>query len=288
MLRSNLKSYAKINIGLRVLKKRSDGFHDIETIFYPIRLHDEINIAINHAVGEYNSVILKSNRSHIPLNRENLCFRAIEGFFKMFKINEPYKISIFLKKLIPVGGGLGGGSSNAASVLKFLIRFFSIKIDSNKKKILDLALGIGSDVPFFMSMKPCYAEGRGEILQMLPDFNLNYDILVVNPNLHISTKWAFEKLDFDGNSKPPALNTIRTFELSNAGVFVNDFEEVVFSKYNILKDIKEIMLENGASFASLSGSGATIYSLFEKDKEDKIRKCRDLFATKNYFTYISY
>lgn len=289
MLHANLKSFAKINIGLRVLQKRSDGFHDIETIFYPVKLHDEIKISIEPASGEFNSVILKSNRYHIPLNRENLCYRAIEKFFNIFKIKDKFIISIYLKKLIPVGGGLGGGSSNAASIIKFLIKFFKMEVEPNRKKILELALGIGSDVPFFLTMKPCYAEGRGEQLQMLPDFHLDYLILIVNPNLHISTKWAFEKLSFDGRRQTPALNSVKRFDLPNANIFVNDFEQVVFEKFEILKELKADLQKHGALYSSLSGSGATMFGLFEKGKENvnQIHNSRDFFSRKGFFTYIS-
>nr|HMS66274.1 hypothetical protein [Ignavibacteria bacterium] len=191
-------------------------------------------------------------------------------------------------KKTPVGGGLGGGSSNAASIIKFLINYYSIDINSNKAGIIDMAMSIGSDVPFFLTMKPCYAEGRGERLKLLKQFDLDFNILIVNPNLHISTKWAFESLNIQpGYEKSRILQDVKSFDPNNSEIFENEFEKVVFKKYNILKEIKNELIEKGAVFSSMSGSGATMYGLFEKNKNTELYKCRSDFRTKNYFTFIS-
>ncbi|MBK8981021.1 MAG: 4-(cytidine 5'-diphospho)-2-C-methyl-D-erythritol kinase [Ignavibacteria bacterium] len=283
-----IKSYSKINIGLRILGKRADGYHDIETIFYPVKIYDELGFTISPAEKEFNSVILKSNKSYIPLNADNLCYKAVLNFFKTFRITDTYKIEIDMVKNIPVGGGLGGGSSNAAAVLKFLIRYFKIDIGSNKSKIIDLALSIGSDVPFFLIMKPCYAEGRGEKLKPLKNFKIKYNILVVNPHLHVSTKWAFENLNLPiGFHKDKSLDKISEFDPDKKSEIVNDFEKIVFEKYPLLNEIKNYMLDNGSVFSSMSGSGATVYGLFDPNKKGTLLKCRDEFQKKKYLTFIS-
>ena len=288
MFAVSLKSYAKINIGLRILKKREDGYHDLETIFYPVKLHDEIQIEIEKSDNDYNSVLLKSNKSFIPLSKDNLCYKAVELFFNEFKIKDCFKISLNINKYIPVGGGLGGGSSNAAAIIKFLVKHLAIDIDSNRKKILQLALSIGSDVPFFLMMKPCYAGGRGEKMIMLNSFQINYDIFIVNPNLHVSTKWAFERLNFSAkDAKEPVLDSIKEFSLENAGLFVNDFEATVFRKHDELRVIKEELMKMGAVFSSMSGTGATMYAFFDKNKKGTLKKCREYYNSKNYFTYVS-
>lgn len=288
MLSTTLKSFAKINIGLRILKKRDDGYHDIETIFYPVSLFDEIKVQIESNTVALNSVSLTSNKSFIPLNKYNLCYKAIENFFKAFEIKDYFKIKIDLNKKIPVGGGLGGGSSNAAAVLKFLIKYFSIDIFNNKEKINNLALSIGSDVPFFLIMKPCYAEGRGEKLKILKDFIVNYDILIVNPNLHISTKWAFENLGFKNENNVSAiLNDVQTFNINDKTKFTNDFENLVFKKHKILNEIKNELDENGSVYSSMSGSGATMFGFFDKKNKKKMHRTKYNFANKNYFTFIS-
>lgn len=288
MFSAELYSYAKINFGLRILEKRQDSFHNLETIFYPVKLHDRINICIQSSDYSANSVILKSNKSYIPLSKENLCYKAVERFFSEFRIKEYYKIVIDMNKNIPVGGGLGGGSSNASVVLKFLINYFKIDIKTHRSRILDLALKLGSDVPFFLIQKPCYAIGRGEKMNILKSFINPYNILIVNPNLHVSTKWAFEKLDFRKDfKKEPVLNKIADLRTENFDKLENDFEKIVFLKHNELKDIKEELIEFGAVFSSMSGTGATMYGLFEKNKKGTLLKCRDFYKDKKYFTFIS-
>lgn len=288
MFNKILKSFAKINIGLRILGKREDGFHDLETIFYPITLFDDISIQIEPSGSNFNSVRLKSNKSYIPLTKDNLCYKAIEYFFKTFYIQDCYTIYLFLKKNIPVGGGLGGGSSNAATTMKALINHFKIDIVNNRKKILDLALSIGSDVPFFLMMKPCYAEGRGEKMHILPHFEIAYDILIVNPNLHVSTNWAFEKLNIkEGSEKKSILKNVETFNLFHKDEYVNDFEEIIFSKFETLKKIKHELYDMGALYSSMSGTGATMFGFFERENKTQLNNCREYYSKKQYFTYIS-
>lgn len=286
-MKTVVKSFAKINFGLRILNKRDDGFHDLETIFYPVKLYDEILIEIEASDSGYNSVLMRSNKSYIPLTKDNLCYKAIENFFRSYRIRDCYKITIDLKKVIPVGGGLGGGSSNAAAILKFLLKYFKVDITSGRKQILDLALKIGSDVPFFLVMKPCYAEGRGELMKVLPDFAVDHPILIVNPNLHISTKWAFER--YANQNNPPKqrqLDSIKTFDPGNVGLFVNDFEDIVFRKYEELAKIKSDLTGNGAIYASMSGTGATMFGVFDADNRKKMIELRDAYNSKGYFTFL--
>jgi len=287
-LKTKLQSFAKINLGLRILGKREDGYHNLETIFYPVKLHDDIYIHIEPSDKNLNTVILKSNKSFIPLNKDNLCYKAVEKFFIYFRIKEFYKIEIELIKNIPVGGGLGGGSSNAASVLRHLIRYFNLNIENNREKLMELALSLGSDVPFFLVMKPCYATGRGEKIKILKSFLIKDLILIVNPNLHISTKWAFEKLKLPSEPiSKPVLNTVDSFNQKNIGVFINDFESIVFPKYEILKKIKDELYASGCSLASLSGSGATMYAIYENKQRKEMLKMFDYYKEQKYFTYIS-
>jgi len=288
MFNKIIKSFAKINIGLRVLRKREDGFHDLETIFYPIKLFDEITVRIEPSASKFNSVSLKSNKSYIPLTRDNLCYKATEYFFKTFQIKDCFTINIYLKKNIPVGGGLGGGSSNSATIIKTLINYFKIDIECNRKKILDLALSTGSDVPFFLMMKPCYAEARGEKIQILSGFYIDYDILIVNPNLHVSTKWAFEKLNMkEGCEKESILKNVQTFDLSQKDKYINDFEEIIFSKFETLEKIKHELVDMGAVYSSMSGTGATMFGFFERENKTLLRNCRAYYNKKQYFTYVS-
>jgi 4-diphosphocytidyl-2-C-methyl-D-erythritol kinase len=283
-----IKSPAKINIGLRILRKRDDGYHDIETIFYPVNLFDEIEVKINKSDSDKNSILIKSEKHSVPLIKNNTCIKTIENFFRIFRITDFYFIEIYLRKNIPIGGGLGGGSSDAGSIIRYLTKYFNIDVRENRDKIMQCALSVGSDVPFFLLQKPCYATGRGEHLKILNRFRLNYDILLVNPNRHISTKWAFEELGIDTEyAAVRTLSGIEEFDPGNKTLFGNDFERVVFDKYPDLHEVKDDFYSLGAEFASLSGSGAVIYGLFEKNNNEKILSAHKRFSDKNYFVFTS-
>ncbi len=275
------KALAKINIGLRILSKREDGFHNLESIFYPVNLFDEINVDIFNSRENKNSVYISSDNPLIPLDRNNICYKIIINFFRIFNIRKTYIIKINIKKNIPIGGGLGGGSSDAAAVLKYLINFFNVDINKSRQDILRVASETGSDVPFFLVSKPCLARGKGEILSLLPDFKLNYNILVVNSGVHISTKWAYESLKFpDDIVKEPIYSDLKIFNESDINLYTNDFESIAFKKYGELSEIKNDFYYHGAFYSSMTGSGASIYGFF-KDAAD-MRKAGDYFRGKNY------
>jgi 4-diphosphocytidyl-2-C-methyl-D-erythritol kinase len=266
----NIKSPGKINIGLRILSKRKDGFHNLETIFYPVSISDNIKISISRIGNNVNNITVKTvfmdKRIKQNLNNENnICFKAAKLFLYKFKLTG-FKIHIDIFKNIPTGAGLGGGSSNAASVLIVLAKHFQKKspaVAAKMKLIKKIALDLGSDVPFFLLNKPAYATGRGERLTPLPKFKIKYKFLFVLPGIHISTKWAFGRLNIN-KTKSKTLEKIKSFKLTEIDKFVNDFEEPVFKKYPEVKDIKQKMLRNGAVFASMSGSGSAVYGFFRE------------------------
>lgn len=266
-----VKSPAKINMGLYVLNKRSDGYHNIETIFYPIKAHDKVTIMIRPS--RENKITVKTNPKLGIDGEKNICYRAVKKFFDEFKIKDKYRIEINIWKKIPIGAGLGGGSSNAAAVLKVMAKHFGVK---NKSKLNKLALMLGSDVPFFMLGKPAYATSRGEKLIPLPKFKINYKILIVNPGIHVSTKWAYGRLNSKkqivNSKRGKKLNKIETFNLNDADKYKNDFEEVVFKKYPAIRKIKERMYKEGAAFSLMSGSGSSVFGLFKKLKRYEIKK----------------
>ncbi|MDD5361238.1 MAG: 4-(cytidine 5'-diphospho)-2-C-methyl-D-erythritol kinase [Ignavibacteria bacterium] len=282
-----IKAPAKINIGLRILNKRDDGYHTIETIFYPVKLFDKIDVSILPSESDLNSVIIKTEKHAVPLTKTNTCVKIIESFFQVFRIKETFKINIFLEKNIPIGGGLGGGSSDAGSLLRYLVKYFKIDIAENRHKIIEAALSVGSDVPFFLIQKPCYATGRGEKLKLLNKFLLDYDVLLVNPNKHVSTKWAYENLNFDSNlNKETTLSEIEEFDIDNRNLFENEFETVVFEKYPELAEVKNQLVSFGADFTSLSGSGAVLYGLFDRKGSSKIKSAFNNFKAFDYFVAI--
>lgn len=264
-----IKSPAKINIGLRILSKRKDGYHNLETIFYPVKITDKINIAIDARKGNngitVNTVFRDKNIKQNLNNEKNICFKAVKIFLEKFKI-KGVNVKIDILKNIPTGAGLGGGSSNAAGVLLVLAKHFlgiTGSSAANLPAIKKLALSLGSDVPFFLLNKPAYATGRGEKLVPLPKFKIKYKLLYVLPGIHVPTPWAFRRLNIK-KPKSKNLDKIKSFRLSELHNFVNDFEEPVFKKYPEIRNIKQKMLNNGAVFASMSGSGSAVYGLFKK------------------------
>jgi 4-diphosphocytidyl-2-C-methyl-D-erythritol kinase len=268
-------SPAKINLGLNVVKKRNDGYHDLETIFVPIMLSDRITFYKSDKLN------LKSNSDILNKLSDNLILKAIRLLenISMTKI----QLDIYLEKIIPIGGGLGGGSSNAASTLKAISKMFDLRL--NFKKLSELALELGSDVPFFLNPVPSYAESRGEILYPL-NIELPYPILIVNPRIKIDTAWAFKKIK---PCKP--FKNLRdifqegSFDLYNLKEYVkNDFEEIVFNEFPELKKLKAELFRQGAQFALMSGTGSTVYGIFSNLQ--KAYWAEEYFK-QNYFTYLN-
>jgi 4-diphosphocytidyl-2-C-methyl-D-erythritol kinase len=261
----------KINLGLNILGKREDGFHDLETVFFPVQLKDALEI-IQHPESENqftNSGILAEEKEE-----NNICIKAYQLLKKDFP--QLPSIKMHLHKTIPIGAGLGGGSADAAFTLKLLNEKFNLTIPG--KRLSEYASQLGSDCPFFIINKPCIATGRGEILQEIDIALSNYQLILINPGIHINTAWAFSQLS------PLFTNTFihtvihQPVETWKEALF-NDFEKPVFSKYPEIKNIKEKLYKHEAIYASMSGSGSTIYGLFEKTKMIKIDFPENYFIT---------
>tara|TARA_B100001093_G_scaffold451079_1_gene458259 strand:- start:313 stop:1125 length:813 start_codon:yes stop_codon:yes gene_type:complete len=244
---------AKINLGLQIIASRSDGFHDLQTIFYQIPLKDILEIlpAQNSNLGFCS---FKSSGLSIPPG-QNLCEKAYQILHKRYNLPG---INIHLHKIIPMGAGLGGGSSDATHTLMILNDMFNLMLSYDE--LIQISLDLGSDCPLFLNGSPKYAEGRGDILQII-DLNLKgMNLLLVNPNIHISTAKAFSNivpLQVDSclniiNKKP------KEWKLN----LKNDFENVLFAEFEQLKRIKETLYNMGAVYASMTGSGSSIYGLF--------------------------
>ncbi|MBI4811284.1 MAG: 4-(cytidine 5'-diphospho)-2-C-methyl-D-erythritol kinase [Ignavibacteriales bacterium] len=178
-----LKAYAKINLGLRILRKRDDGYHDIDTVFHRVDLYDEIYLEPSSTIKVF------SNESNLPTDEGNLCIRAAQLLREYSGIEKGVNIS--LTKNIPIGAGLGGGSSDAAATLIGLTKFW--EVDVSQIDLYKLALQLGSDVPYFLKFGTAHATGRGEILDYF-DINIPHWIVIVYPNIHISTAWAYQEI----------------------------------------------------------------------------------------------
>jgi len=247
------KAIAKINLGLLITEKRTDGFHNLETIFYP--LHDIFDTLTFEKSSEYKF----QTNCNLKFDETNLIYSALKALEDYTGKHLP--VSIYLDKQIPMGGGLGGGSSDAATTLTAINKLFNL--DLSNEILSKIAMELGSDVPFFLFSKPALAKGRGEKLMPL-DIKIKGVILIINPRIHISTKEAFQNIT-------PKQRSINLAELTNNSLFncekaaktlVNDFENYTFSLYPEIGKIKISMLDKGAKLSLMSGTGSTVFGIF--------------------------
>ena len=248
----------KINLGLNIVAKRADGFHDLETIFYPVPFKDALEILPWEKEGvRYSSSGLTIEGSE----ENNLCVKAYHLIKKDYP--EIPGVRIHLHKVIPMGAGLGGGSSDAVQALLSLKQLFHLDISTDK--MAEYALTLGSDCPFFLSGKPCLATGRGEKLQTLDIDLSHYQIIIVNPGIHVSTREAFSMIT--PAAPVNSLSEIIQSPINNwKDKMVNDFEIPVFTHHPAIREIKKAMYSAGAVYASMSGSGSSVFGLFEKEQ----------------------
>lgn len=246
----------KINLGLNITRKREDGFHDLETVFYPIYIKDALEV-IQQPDANALTTFSQSGITIEGNANDNLCLKAYHLLKKDFP--QLPNIQLHLHKVIPMGAGLGGGSSDGAFTLKLLNQKFQLGL--SVEQLIDYALQLGSDCPFFIINQPCFATGRGEFLQKINVDLSAYHFIIVNPGIHVNTSWAFTQLtpQLTGQS----ISDIITQPVNNwRDVLINDFERPVFEKYPEIKAIKEKLYEAGAVYASMSGSGSTVYGIF--------------------------
>ncbi|HLK27384.1 MAG TPA: 4-(cytidine 5'-diphospho)-2-C-methyl-D-erythritol kinase [Puia sp.] len=245
----------KINLGLHITEKRADGYHNLETIFYPINLKDVIEI-IHSKKFEFNISGLKVDGNE----SDNLCSKAYHLLKKDFPSLPDIKI--WLHKHIPMGAGLGGGSADGAFTLKLINDRFHLNLSSNQ--LIGYASQLGSDCPFFILNKPSFATGRGEILELINLDLSDYSFVLIYPGIHISTNWAFSQIKPHSSTK----NLKEIIQLPTElwkQELKNDFEEPVLKKYAELNSIKEKLYEAGALYVSMTGSGSAFYGIFKKN-----------------------
>ncbi len=265
---------SKINLGLRIINKREDGYHNLETVFYPIPLKDALEII---EADNENSVQFTSSGLAVNGNEtDNLCVKAYHLLKKDFS-NLP-SVKIHLHKNIPMGAGLGGGSGDAAFTLQLLNNQF--KLNLSVPQLIEYALQLGSDCPFFIINKPCIGTGRGEILAEISLDLSMYNLIIVNPNIHINTGEAFNSLHLQKQNIPISSlkEIIRQPIESWRHSLKNDFELPVFDKHPAIKKIKDTLYQKGAAYAAMSGSGSTVYGLFSKNEQPSINFSTSFFV----------
>lgn len=259
----SLKALAKINLGLDVLGKREDGYHEVRMVMQTIHLYDRVEIKKTRSPH----IHVETNLYYLPVNEDNLVYRAAKLMKDEFQIKEG--VRIVLQKFVPVAAGLAGGSSDAAAVLVGMNRIFNLGLKQNK--LMELGLKIGADVPFCIMRGTALAEGIGEKLTALPPMP-KCPVLIAKPAISVSTKAVYEGLKlYDGMEHPDidgVMEGIQQKDLKGVASHMgNILETVTIPMYPVIEDIKKLMLENGALNAMMSGSGPTVFGLFPNEKE---------------------
>ncbi|MEO5645127.1 MAG: 4-(cytidine 5'-diphospho)-2-C-methyl-D-erythritol kinase [Bacteroidia bacterium] len=254
---------AKINLGLHVIEKRPDGFHNIETVFYPVAWEDMLEVLPD--ISKENGVTFTSSGIPIPGDiKENLCVKAYELISKDYPMPA---VKVHLHKIIPIGAGLGGGSSDAAFFIKALNEIFELNLAWGE--LHHYAKQLGADCSFFITNRPVLAEGKGDQLESIAVSLKGKKVVIVYPDIHVNTAEAY-------NGITPLKPEVALENLIVETPFdqwknnlVNDFEKTVFEKYPAIKTLKENMYTCGAVYAAMSGSGSAVFGIFENEEELK-------------------
>jgi len=261
-----LPAFAKINLGLRILRKRTDGFHDLETVFMRIGWKDKLTFTASQTIEMTSSV------KDLPTDEGNLCIRAAQSLAAaVLQPTGPHPttrweaaplgVKIHLEKHIPHGAGLGGGSSDAATVLKACSDMWGVDVD-----LRPISASLGSDVPFFLHSPVAYGTGRGEVLSTLPFPKAlqGTRLLVIVPDQRVATADAFSQVQPYSQRETDLKTLVSTGSLADWNRSLkNDFETSVFARFAIIRDLKQLLLDSGAAFAQMSGSGSAVFGVFD-------------------------
>jgi len=249
---------AKINLGLNIIRRRPDGYHDLETGFYPIAWKDVLecsSLPASSVATEPELIVTGQSIQGLP--QENICLRAWQVLHNAFPSLPP--VHLHLHKCLPMGAGLGGGSADGAFTLRLLCDKFFLSVSEDQLE--DFTLELGSDCPFFLRNQPCFAEGRGERMRHLPLDLTAYSLLVVHPGIHVSTALAFEGVRPE-IPKVPISEILSQPVETWKGALVNDFERSVFAQYPEIETLKARLYSLGAVYAAMSGSGSSVFGIF--------------------------
>ena len=264
-----LKAKAKINLGLDVVRKREDGYHEVRMIMQMINLYDKITLRKKTEPG----ITVTANLSYLPVNEDNLVYRAAKLLMDEFQVDGGLEIE--LQKYIPVAAGMAGGSTDAAAVMVGVNRIFQLGL--NKKQLMERGVKIGADVPFCIMRGTALAEGIGEELTPLPAMP-HCSLMIAKPKIHVSTKFVYGNLKVGELTEHPDIDgQVQALRENNLEQLVtrmgNVLETVTIPAYPVIDEIKHTMMKYGAMGAMMSGSGPTVFGIFEK--EDKAQEvCR--------------
>ena len=259
----SVKALAKINLGLDVVRRREDGYHEVRMIMQTIHLFDRLEISKNTS----GQITMETNLAFLPTNENNLVYKAAKLLTDEFGIKDG--VHVWLHKHIPVAAGMAGGSTDAAAVLYGMNRIFDLGL--SKEELMERGVKIGADVPYCVMRGTALAEEIGEKLTKLPPM-VKCPVLIAKPQINVSTKFVYENLKLDADTEHPDIDRlvadIREKNLTKiAADMGNVLETVTIPAYPVIADIKENMLQNGAVNAMMSGSGPTVFGLFEKEAD---------------------
>lgn len=259
----SVKALAKINLGLDVVRRREDGYHEVRMIMQTIHLFDRLEISKNTS----GQITMETNLAFLPTNENNLVCKAAKLLTDEFGIKDG--VHVWLHKHIPVAAGMAGGSTDAAAVLYGMNQIFDLGL--SKEELMERGVKIGADVPYCVMRGTALAEGIGEKLTKLPPM-VKCPVLIAKPQINVSTKFVYENLKLDADTAHPDIDRlvadIREKNLTKiAADMGNVLETVTIPAYPVIADIKENMLQNGAVNAMMSGSGPTVFGLFEKEAD---------------------
>lgn len=262
----SLKALAKINLGLDVVRRREDGYHEVRMIMQTVQLYDRLDIKRTQEPG----IQIQTNLSFLPVNENNLIYKAAKLLMDEFSITDG--VSVKLDKRIPVAAGMAGGSTDAAAMLIGVNRLFSLGL--TKKQLMERGVQIGADVPYCIMRGTALAEGIGEALSPLPQM-VKCPVLIAKPSISVSTKFVYQNLKLDDTTIHPdidrLIDDIKAKNLHDIAAHMgNVLETVTIPNYPVIDEIKKHMLSNGAVGAMMSGSGPTVFGLF--DDEDTAKK----------------
>lgn len=262
------KAYGKINLGLDVLRRRPDGYHEVKMIMQMVDIYDTLTFEKR----EDNQIVLSANREEIPCDESNLIYKAAKLLFDYKQV--AYGVNIHLEKRIPVAAGMAGGSTDAAAAFTGLNELFELGV--SQQELMELAVKVGADVPYCILGGCALSEGIGEVLTPLP--NPPYcEMVIAKPDINVSTKYVYENLNLPELKTHPDIDGMReAIEAGSLDGIINRLENVLESvtvkKYGIIQDIKDEMISLGASNAIMSGSGPTVFGFFDSKEEAETAK----------------
>lgn len=254
----NLKAPAKVNYLLDVIRRRPDGYHELRMVMQRINLCDEIAISLTDSP----TVAVTCGRDGVPDGPDNIAWKAARIMLDLSGFNKG--ADIVITKNIPVAAGLGGGSSDAATVLMGFNELLNLSLPD--KRLMEIGVSLGADVPFFIFKNTALAEGIGEKLSAMPDMPKVW-ILIINPGVHVSTAWVYRSLELTNDR---VLSTLPQFYRTGediCSIFNNDLESVTIPAFPVIADIKKLMLQYGSIGSMMSGSGSTVFGIFSNKKE---------------------